>query len=328
MGLDYTSLWVMPGAMDAGVATSRFLPPAAPVMATLASLSLGDFTGDGVLDLVSLGPSAGATELQLFEGAIDGTLTAGASLTFGISPAPLDGWRRRLVCADLDGDGALDVATARYDSLQVIRGVADGGRGLGAFSPPVAADRYPLPNLTDPTLSAADYTGDGVLDLLVANRPVFAPELVMSLFPGQLSAGLPTGRFGSPVQVSLGMYSSTTFDVNGDGLLDVVGPAVFSTANVPTPQLSLQALLGHRTSMRDVWSRAVVPGGRVVRPFGAALPTTASGVNLPAFVGLRPYDHSPRIELSGGAQGGTDFRNELRQATLGGTVPNGLAELR
>ncbi|MCB9683189.1 MAG: VCBS repeat-containing protein [Alphaproteobacteria bacterium] len=113
---------------------------------------------------------------------------------------------RRVVLADLDGDGDDDavVANAGSASLTVLINV-DGALVPGA---PIAVGGEPR------GLAAGDVTGDGHVDVVVAD---FAGR-VLTL------AGSGAGALGTPVALSLGTYPSDVAlaDLDGDGGLDAV----------------------------------------------------------------------------------------------------------
>lgn len=106
-------------------------------------LSLGDLNGDAQLDALV---STGSTEIFLGNG--DGTFATTTTLP-GQHPA----------VADFDGDEQLDVALTNAGSVWLFRGNGDGsfddGNELGIY-----AER----------LTAADFDGDGVPDLLVSGE--------------------------------------------------------------------------------------------------------------------------------------------------------------
>ena len=91
----------------------------------------------------------------------DGTFQAAESFPAGAGPTAL-------VVGDFNGDGRLDVAVADAgDGIRHGQGVSILlGNGDGTFQAPVfyAAGSFPS------SIVAGDFTGNGVLDLAVANR--------------------------------------------------------------------------------------------------------------------------------------------------------------
>jgi len=114
---------------------------------------VGDFTGDGKLDIVYT-VSIGSPGILVGRG--DGTFDPPATLsvTFGSGP---------LVAGDFNGDGRLDVATTDGGNARVR--VFPGASG-GAF---LAATNFNARTLPV-SVAAADFDGDGQSELVVANQ--------------------------------------------------------------------------------------------------------------------------------------------------------------
>ena len=171
-------------------------------------LALGDFDGDGKLDAAASSHDSNAVVVLLGDG------------TGGLRPAPgspftavteVHPHNHGLIAADLDGDGALDLATSNQDgpSVAVLRGDGRGGFRPAAGSP-FAVGRAPYP------LAAGDVNGDGRLDL--ATPDVQSGTLTVLL-------GRPEGGFapapGSPHRVAARPYFAHLGDLDGDGALDL-----------------------------------------------------------------------------------------------------------
>src|SRR3989442_1041682 len=117
------------------------------------SVAVGDFNGDGKLDLAVANFDSSDVSVLLGNG--DGSLIAG--LTFG------EGGGTSLVAvAVYKGDGKLDLAVANFDSsdVSVLLGNGD-GRFKAALT--FGAGRGPS------FVAVGDFNGDGKLDLAVAN---------------------------------------------------------------------------------------------------------------------------------------------------------------
>jgi hypothetical protein len=170
------------------------------------SVAVGDFNGDGILDLaVAHGVAAGFVSIQL--GAGDGTFPT--SSIYYTDAAPVS-----VAVGDFNGDGKLDLATANFSSndLSVLL-----GNGDGTFQSSVNYLTSSLPS--NPTaVAVGDLNGDGKLDLVVANSSNGSSNNgTLSFFVGRGNGVfLPHMDYTdvvSPNGVALA-------DFNGDGRLD------------------------------------------------------------------------------------------------------------
>ena len=181
-----------------GNGDGTFQSPTTYGTADYFAVVVGDFNNDGKLDVV--------TNQTILLGNGDGTFTS--------SPAALvPAGGIRMVAADLDGDGNLDIA---YSGAQTGVHVLF-GNGAGLFSnSTVQSDPLAL------GIVVADLNGDGFLDLAVGQTPGQAGTTYVFLGNG--------GRtFPSPVQISnFAVSSLAAADFNGDGEMDLAG---YSNAN-------------------------------------------------------------------------------------------------
>ena len=161
------------------------------------SISLGDFNGDGKLDVVIA--SSGANAIGVFLGNGDGTFGRESDFQTGTDPVSI-------VLGDFNGDGNLDVAVANTgsSSVSVLLGQGDGG-----FSAKLDFATGNSPR----SLAVGDFNGDGKLDLVTAN----ATDVSVALGNGDgtfaASSSLKTDR--PPLLVDVG-------DFKEDGKLDLI----------------------------------------------------------------------------------------------------------
>lgn len=184
---------------------------AAPGNDTITGLAAGDVNGDGRTDLLI----AGGSGLTTYLGHGDRTFTAGP-LT------PLAGNRHELAIGDFDHDGRLDVAAASaVDSLLVIAR----GNGDGTFTV-VQQKMFVADAKLEVRVVAADFDGDGRLDLAVANGEGL-----------RILHGAGDGTFADGPLVPLNWEQTwgeprrlVAADLNGDGQPDLVAVESFALA--------------------------------------------------------------------------------------------------
>jgi len=170
-----------------------------PTQGSAISVALAHVNNDAHLDLVA-GTSAGRLHTWLGNGL--GNFSAAStvySTITGTPPDPID-----LVVADVTGDGRTDIVAANFfaNSISILA-----GNGSGNFGTPLV---YTFPGLLLRTVDAADFDGDGDLDLVTGGLGV--PMRVMRNDGGTFVEQLPhTGVAGFQVR---------TGDFDGNGTLD------------------------------------------------------------------------------------------------------------
>ncbi len=204
-------------------------------------VAIGDFDGDGNLDLVTANEYYGSTVSILLG---DGTGNFSSPTNFGTVDVP-----RAVTVGDFDGDGNLDLATTNYsyyyyggNTVSVLL-----GDGTGNFGP---ATTFSTTGGA-PSIEAGDFDLDGNLDLVTANG--FNNSVSVLLGDG-------TGNFGSPTDFGTGgnSYSVAVGEFNGDGSVDLV------TANGYSQTVS-------------VLLNAVVPGVELIGTEGDDVLTGGNG---------------------------------------------------
>ena len=162
------------------------------------SVAVGDFNGDGKLDLAVAKPSSTVSVLL---GNGDGTFQAALNYNAGTNPTSV-------AVGDFNGSPDL-VVTNDNDAagtVSVLIAIGDGG-----FHPPVT---YAVG--TGPTsVAVGDFRGDGKLDLAATNQGSNTVSVLLGNGDGTFQAAVNYGvTFSSPTSVAVG-------DFNGDGKPDL-----------------------------------------------------------------------------------------------------------
>ena len=173
-----------------------------------SSVAVGDFNGDGILDLAvgNFGSYDGLGNVSVLLGKGDGTFQYAQSYAAGLSPG-------LLAVADFNGDGRLDIVTDGSILL---------GNGDGTF-------QGPLTFAPGGSLAIGDFNRDGIRDLAVVN---FGSNTVCIL----LGKGDGTFRGTPHYAAGPGAWFVAASDFNGDGHLDL------ATVNIGLSTVSI--LLG------------------------------------------------------------------------------------
>ncbi len=185
---------------------------------SVADFELGDVTGDGHTDLVTLClfPFIGPQELRVSAGNGEGDFAPAAAVALPEIPGDV-------ALTDLDGDGALDAVVTLPAVGQV--GVLLGD-GLGGLLPAVTL----AVGLDPRDLALGDVDADGLADLVVATSGETALQLLL---------GDGAGGFGPPASIPVGAAPELVrlADLDLDGQPDLL----VARAGVPALELLLAA---------------------------------------------------------------------------------------
>jgi hypothetical protein len=181
------------------------------------ALAVGDFNGDGIPDLAVANEFDRTVSVLLGQG--DGTFKSAGNLAVGTNPVSV-------AVEDLNGDGVPDLAVANQgiypavgESVSVLL-----GNGDGTFQPAqdFAAGHSPS------AVVVADFNGDGIPDLAIANAAFYTGAATVSVLVGSGD-----GSFQAPQNFAVGAapQALAAGDFNGDNIPDLA-VANYSSDNV------------------------------------------------------------------------------------------------
>ena len=164
-------------------------------------MAVGDFNGDGRLDLAVANPEGGTVSILLGQG--DGSFLAAPDVAVGSAPEPV-------AVGDFNGDGRLDLAVVNFFSHTVSILL---GQGDGSFlaAPEVAV------GAGSSSVAVGDFSGDGRLDLAVghsSNIGTCHASILLGHGDGSFLAAPEVVVGTGPTDVMVG-------DFNGEGFLDL-----------------------------------------------------------------------------------------------------------
>jgi FG-GAP-like repeat/Bacterial Ig-like domain (group 3) len=181
------------------------------------SVLIGDFNGDGALDIATLmsDSNTGQSAVELLLGVGDGSFTP---RTIPVSEPYCVG----LAAADFNGDGHQDLAVSSITHHTITTLLGDGTGGFTPLTP------QKLNNFAG-RLAAADFNNDGIPDLVLTGVLVTDPVTFETLGGLSFFFGVGDGTFvqsdsaiAAPLGENVGYTSvPTVADFNGDGVPDI-----------------------------------------------------------------------------------------------------------
>jgi len=194
-----------------------FIGPTVYIYQRVVTPILGDFNGDGKLDLLVPTYDAASKGYSLTDylGNGDGTFTPGPVVYTGAGSADI-----KLLVADLNGDGKLDIVAftlSDYDSnsytplANVFLGDGHGGfHEVDSINLALAN-----PNIFPVDLVLGDYSGDGKLDLAASYADFFANPAQVDIYTGDGA-----GHFAAPQAVTVGVNPNNLVSIPRAPFLD------------------------------------------------------------------------------------------------------------
>jgi hypothetical protein len=257
------------------------------------TVATADLNGDGKPDLVvAQGGTPGEVAVLLNTTAPGASgPTFGAPQTLPVGNYPID-----VVVADLNGDGKPDIITANNadNTVSVLFNITT----PGATAPSFSTQQTFATGIGPTGVTARDVNGDGLPDLIVANRS----DNTVSVLLNTTTPGAVTPNFANQQTFAAGVgpYRVATGDVNGDGVPDLV-VGNFNSGTV------------------SVLLNTTAPGAAVVR--FASQQTFTTGGN-PVAVTLGDVNGDGRADIVVASYGSNTVSVLLNTTTPGAATPS------
>jgi len=168
---------------------------------------VGDFNGDGSLDLAGVGSAAKVR------------LNNGAGMFGAVVDYAIGGQGQDIAAGDFNGDGRLDLIVTINDPQIGLSLLS--GNGDGTFGAPV---NFPNTSGFDsPAIAAVDLDNDGRLDVVIAHEIACytAPCVASEVISVMIGNGDGTFRPSREIEVGRGMAEIAVGDYNRDGFKDL-----------------------------------------------------------------------------------------------------------
>ncbi|PYT68404.1 MAG: hypothetical protein DMG39_21320 [Acidobacteria bacterium] len=246
-----------------------------------SDIALGDFNGDGKLDLAVTNPSTDQVSILLGQG--DGTFQAPTGYSTGASGShPI-----AVSAADFNGDGKLDLAVTTLNTRNIAILI---GNGDGTFQNQVSYPTTTGVSIGPVAVATGDFNGDGKLDVAITNQGDNSVSILLGNGDGTFQPVLEFATGTTATGVAAG-------DFNRDGRLDVaVANQTSNTVSVmrqrpePTTTLAVSSVTASQVSL--TWTASVsttVVGYNVYRGTTSGGPYTkvnSAIVAAPAFTDI------------------------------------------
>ncbi|MBZ5642940.1 MAG: VCBS repeat-containing protein [Acidobacteriia bacterium] len=245
---------------------------AAPVAITTdpaalgSQLALGDFNGDGILDLAVCNFDLAGSTVSILLGNGDGTFLLRANYNLNL-------FAGQIMAVDFNGDGILDLAALDSNSSAAFVSILL-GNGDGTFQPKVD---YPAG--TSPiAITAGDYNGDGRVDLAIADTLCLnsgcpasgAVNVLLGKGDGTLQSSLGFSTQGGPSAIASGEFLPANPPVGREG---------FAVANQSISTVSIFSAIPLAVNSNPLPTISSVAPAFVIQNSGA-LTLTIAGTNF------------------------------------------------